>query len=144
MHVVKGAIMANYRMTPKRRAALRKAQKISARKRRGKGKGKLAAANRRATRNKRIALATGGLFGAAMAAGYVKGKRSNSYKNKKGVKTGLSMHPRYSGMYKPNRRDLVKKKARMSSVLRNSGNAPGLAFHPRYGYGYKPNYRRKK
>ena len=86
MHVVKGAIMANYRMTPKRRAALRKAQKISARKRRGKGKGKLAAANRRATRNKRIALATGGLFGAAMAAGYVKGKRSNSYKNKKGVK----------------------------------------------------------
>jgi len=35
-----------YRMTPKRKAALRKAQAASARKRKGKGKGKLAAANR--------------------------------------------------------------------------------------------------
>lgn len=36
----------SHRMTPKRRAALRKAQAVSARKRKGKGKGKLAAANR--------------------------------------------------------------------------------------------------
>lgn len=59
-----------YRMTSRRRAALRKAQAASARKRRGKGKGKLARANRRATRNKRIAIAAGGLGLAAMAAGY--------------------------------------------------------------------------
>lgn len=51
----------SYRMTPARRAALKKAQKASARKRRGKGKGKLAAANRRATRNRNLAMATGGL-----------------------------------------------------------------------------------
>ena len=59
-----------YRMTPARRRALRKAQMASARKRRGKGKGKLAAANRRATRNKRIAMATGGLAGAYVLARY--------------------------------------------------------------------------
>ena len=35
-----------YRMTPARRAALKRAQAASARKRRGRGKGKLAAANR--------------------------------------------------------------------------------------------------
>jgi hypothetical protein len=39
--------MAAHRMTPARRAALKKAQAASARKRRGKGKGKLAAANRK-------------------------------------------------------------------------------------------------
>lgn len=59
-----------YKMTAARRRALRKAQAASARKRRGKGKGKLAAANRRAVRNKRIAMATGGLAGAAALAGY--------------------------------------------------------------------------
>ena len=59
-----------YRMTPARKAALRKAQAASARKRRGKGKGKLGAANRRARRNRNIALATGGLAGAAALAGY--------------------------------------------------------------------------
>jgi hypothetical protein len=62
-----------YRMTAARKAALRKAQAASARKRRGRGRGKLAAANRRATRNKRIAVATGGLALAAMAAGYGSG-----------------------------------------------------------------------
>ena len=45
--------MAAYRMTPARRAALKKAQRASARKRRGKGKGKLAAANRKVTRYRR-------------------------------------------------------------------------------------------
>lgn len=39
--------MAAHRMTPARKAALKKAQAASARKRRGKGKGKLAAANRK-------------------------------------------------------------------------------------------------
>lgn len=59
--------MAAYRMTAARKSALRKAQMASARKRRGKGKGKLAKANRTATRNKRIAVvaATGGLALAA-------------------------------------------------------------------------------
>ena len=78
-----------YRMTPARRAALRRAQAASARRRRGKGRGKLAAANRRATRNKRIAIAAaaGGLFGASMAMGYAgqnrKLKVSNAGLNKK-------------------------------------------------------------
>lgn len=58
-----------HRMTPKRKAALRKAQKASARKRRGKGNGKLAAAHRRARRNARIAVGiNAGLAGVAMAA----------------------------------------------------------------------------
>lgn len=55
-----------YRMTPARRAALKKAQAASARKRRGKGKGKLAAANRKNTiSRKRKAIGYG-----MMAAGY--------------------------------------------------------------------------
>lgn len=58
-----------YRMTPKRKAALRKAQLASARKRRGKGKGKLASANRKNSRMKRrvaLVAATGGLLGGAI------------------------------------------------------------------------------
>lgn len=57
-------------MTPKRRAALKKAQMASARKRRGKGKGKLAAANRAADSQRRnyrrgkIARAVGAALGA--------------------------------------------------------------------------------
>ena len=57
-----------YRMTPKRRAALKRAQAISARKRRGKGRGKLASANRRITRQKRVAVAIGALAGIGAAA----------------------------------------------------------------------------
>lgn len=56
-------------MTPKRRAALKKAQMASARKRRGKGKGKLAAANRRADKN-RISTRRKIIGGAMMAVGY--------------------------------------------------------------------------
>lgn len=59
--------MAAYRMTPARQRALRKAQAASARKRRGRGKGKLAKANRRATRNKRIAIGAG-VVGAVLIA----------------------------------------------------------------------------
>lgn len=58
--------MAKYVMTAKRKAALRKAQAVSARKRRGKGNGKLAKAHRRSSRNAKIALATGGLALASM------------------------------------------------------------------------------
>ena len=60
--------MANRVRTAKQKAALRKAQRASARKRRGKGKGKLAAANRRATRNRRIAIGAGLAAGAAIGA----------------------------------------------------------------------------
>ena len=83
-----------YRMTPARRAALRKAQRISARKRRGKGKGKLAAANRRARRNRNIALATGGLAGAAMLAGY--GKRNYKAYKMNEYRLGESSRPSFS------------------------------------------------
>lgn len=59
--------MAKYVMTPKRKTALRKAQAVSARKRRGKGKGKLAKANRSTNKARRVAIvaATGGLALAA-------------------------------------------------------------------------------
>ena len=80
-----------YRMTPARRAALRKAQAASARKRRGKGKGKLGTANRRARRNRNIALATGGLAGAAALAGYGAGYL-NATKNSKNIKRGVRAH----------------------------------------------------
>ena len=66
-----------YRMTPKRRAALKRAQAISARKRRGKGRGKLASANRRITRQKRVAVAIGALAGIGAAAYLGSRHRSN-------------------------------------------------------------------
>lgn len=58
-------------MTPARKAALKKAQAASARKRRGKGKGKLAAANRAidAKRNSRRGKVIGSLISAAVYAG---------------------------------------------------------------------------
>jgi hypothetical protein len=56
----------SHRMTPARRAALKKAQAASARKRRGKGKGKLAAANRKNTVSTRRKVVGYSL----MAAGY--------------------------------------------------------------------------
>lgn len=62
--------MAAYKMTPKRRAALKKAQAASARKRRGKGSGKLAKANRSNTRLKKAMKYTAIGVGAAAAVGY--------------------------------------------------------------------------
>lgn len=70
-------------MTPARKAALKKAQMASARKRRGKGKGKLAAANRRydasqSRKSKIMRYAVVGAGGAlAAAAAYKLGKKSN-------------------------------------------------------------------
>ena len=65
---------SSHRMTPARRAALKKAQAASARKRRGKGKGKLAAAHRQADFRKKHArravgygLAAATLYGASRA-----------------------------------------------------------------------------
>ena len=74
----------SHRMTPARRAALRKAQAASARKRRGRGKGKLASSNRRydsfksTTRNVLIAAAA---VGGAAALGHA-AYRSRSGKPK--------------------------------------------------------------
>lgn len=55
-----------YKMTPARRAALKKAQAASARKRKGKKNPKLAAAHRRSKRNVKIAL---GVQAGVLAAG---------------------------------------------------------------------------
>lgn len=73
-------MMAVHRMTPARRAALKKAQLASARKRRGHGKGKLAAANRKSRRNARIAVGVGavaaaGTIGAVAYTVHKNGKR---------------------------------------------------------------------
>ena len=75
-------------MTPKRRAALKKAQTVSARKRRGHGKGKLAKANKTISRQRKVALvaATGGLaLAAAGVAGhyYVRKTAGGGPKQKK-------------------------------------------------------------
>ena len=72
-----------YKMTPARKAALRRAQQASARKRRGKGKGKLARANRRARRNANIAkavtaVAVSGAVGAGVYANRGKIKKAAS------------------------------------------------------------------
>lgn len=69
-----------YKMTPKRRAALKKAQAASARKRRGKGKGKLAKANRRNSGYKRAMAYTAigvGALGAVAAYGAYKSHKRN-------------------------------------------------------------------
>lgn len=71
--------MAAYRMTPARRAALKKAQLASAKKRRGMGKGKVSSVRRRGKkattsqvkRRRRAAVAAVGAIGAAAGAGYV-------------------------------------------------------------------------
>lgn len=107
-----------YRMTAARRAALRRAQAASARKRRGKGKGKLAAANRRATRNKRIALAAGGLAGAAALAGYA---------NSRSLK---ATYKRDVGALRNKNRKLTYANA----VLRNSAQR----YHKKYSSRSKP------
>lgn len=81
--------MAVHRMTPARRAALKKAQAASARKRRGTGKGKLAAANRKGgISRKRRAFAYGsiavgyGALGVAAHRTYRKPKTKKSGKPK--------------------------------------------------------------
>lgn len=69
--------MAGYRMTPARRAALKKAQLASAKKRRGMGKAKASGVRRRkgaapsSVRRRRAAIAAVGAIGAAAGAGYV-------------------------------------------------------------------------
>lgn len=75
-----------YRMTPARKAALRKAQKASARKRRGKGNGKLAAAHRRSRRNAKIAIAANGVILAGSAAAL-------TYSNRDYIKKQASKNP---------------------------------------------------
>ena len=60
-------------MTPARRAALKRAQAASARKRRGKGRGKLAAANRKydgRSKKSRRGLKVAGTVAAGAAVGY--------------------------------------------------------------------------
>jgi hypothetical protein len=78
--------VASYVMTVRRRAALRKAQLASARKRRGKGKsrGKSTNTSRQVRRSRNVAIvaAAGGLFGASMAMGYGKQNRSLKIKNR--------------------------------------------------------------
>lgn len=78
--------MANsHRMTPARRAALKKAQAASARKRRGKGKGKLAASNRRydaRSRRTKRAVKLGAALAVAGGVGYA-GSRAHSIQRRK-------------------------------------------------------------
>lgn len=113
-----------YKMTARRRAALRKAQAASARKRRGKGKGKLAKANRRATRNRNIAMATGGLAGAAALAGYSFGKISGEVKAANAMMNGSDRNfGRYHGAGAMTRRDLVGNKIavrKSQKIFKNS------------------------
>jgi uncharacterized membrane protein YebE (DUF533 family) len=63
-------VARSHTMTPARKAALKKAQMASARKRRGKGKGKLAAANRRADGKRKISTKRKVLGYSMIAAGY--------------------------------------------------------------------------
>lgn len=61
--------MAAHMMTARRRAALRKAQLASARKRKGRGR------NKKMSRDRKIAIAAGGLALASIAAGYSNHRR---------------------------------------------------------------------
>ena len=77
-----------HNMTPARRAALKKAQMASARKRRGTGRGKLAAANRKNMRLKRNIKRTAIAAGAVTAAGatvYVAHKHRGTIKKRSGL-----------------------------------------------------------
>lgn len=70
----------------KQRAALRKAQLASARKRRGKGKGKLAKSNRRYDRNRRRNMTWHALsavaFGASVGIRYSAARRGHNRKRR--------------------------------------------------------------
>lgn len=113
--------MARHAMTPARRAALKKAQMISARKRRGKGKGKLASANRTLDRRRRRAGIAAGVIGATLVAGgaayagrsYVKKVASGGPKK---MSTELVHVP---GLGKNH--TVVKRKARANPVPKNFG-----------------------
>lgn len=91
--------MTVHRMTPARRAALKKAQAASARKRRGKGKGKLAAAHRHSRRNGQISTAAGLGFAAVAigAVAYTNHKNGKRYKMK-APKTDYS-HAHYKKVF---------------------------------------------
>lgn len=93
--------MAAHRMTPARRAALKKAQAASARKRRGKGKGKLARANRKGRNYKRAAIAAGlvvAAAGAYIADDYAYNKSGKYRSGKKRVKYNSRGYPRVSSL----------------------------------------------
>lgn len=92
----------------KQRAALRKAQLASARKRRGKGKGKLARANRSVSRYKRTRnlLIGAAAVGGAAALGhhaYKKARHGTLGTTKAGRKKTLKSQQNYPRIHKPGR-----------------------------------------
>jgi hypothetical protein len=107
-----------HRMTPKRRAALKKAQAASARKRRGKGRGKLAAANRAAGPRSRVkrhlsrhglSYAAVGVFAGAVAADHhFKKKRIAHYRDIAAGKGLPKPKVKYGGMKITPRHKTVK------------------------------------
>lgn len=99
----------------KQRAALRKAQLASARKRRGKGKGKLARANRSIRKNRRRAIVAGAAVGLA---GYAAGR---------GSKNAIAEGGRYRG--RKGTGFTVNRKSR--SVVVRGGGLYGAVAYPR-------------
>ena len=104
-------------MTPARRAALKRAQRASAAKRRGKGKGKLAAANRK--------------IDSAKKPSNVRGRLKSHFK-KNGEKyfiaaqigaaavySGSKIHAEY-GLTKGKRSQIIRKKARENVALKKA------------------------
>ena len=127
--------MAKYVMTAKRKAALRKAQLVSARKRRGKGNKKLAKAHRRSSRNAKIVLATGGLAGAAAMAGamyYTRKTARGGPKPKKVSHSAVVARMNLDNAISNAQRTLNR--TRRGAPRSNSLKAVG------YSFGYQANY----
>lgn len=101
-----------YKMTPARRAALKKAQAASARKRKGKKNSTLAKAHARSRRNAKVIAATGGL---ALAAAGVAGAYY-AQPNRKGNKK-----PNYDNARKEARNRINRRRALRASVAQMRG-----------------------
>lgn len=120
--------MAVHRMTPARRAALKKAQAASARKRRGKGRGKLAKANKQVNHYKRskrranIRLAAGvGLVAGAYVGAHALGR----HMAKKQHAHTMHQNRHFSnGNYAKVAADHAHSKARMKHKMTHTHSGP--------------------
>lgn len=134
--------MAVHNMTPARKAALKRAQQASAAKRRGKGKGKLAAANRKLGKRKtgftKMAVVAGvsASIAAVAASKYHKAKiapdhtqASNAIKHRTTPQSGnLKTKSRYKSPHVNHR---AVKKIVHSAMLKN-GIKPNSGFKRKY------------
>jgi len=112
--------MAAHRMTPARRAALKKAQAASAKKRRGTGKGKLAKANRTIgkkpsrvgahLRRHHVKYAAGAVVAGYAAGSYLAARSKHKAQGRKSDHAHAQSRARYANIHASQKRSSAKSK----------------------------------